>query len=391
MLWNLPRDAAETGHHPGRISTTAAKPRRRRPWLAILVAGAGTWLAMGPQTATADETYMVKARVAGKFLEGRPLSESSDRVLLLSRDGQLLDFNPAEARDYQRSSPRFISYPQSEIRAQLYQEFGADFDVSGTGHYLVVHPRGQGDLWAQRFEDLYRSFNHYFRVRDFDLVAPPYPLVAIVFRSEQEYQQYSQSMGSNLGPNMLGHYSPRTNRIALYDTTAGDADQDWTRNAETIIHEATHQTAFNTGVHTRFAEVPRWVSEGLATMFEAEGVWSFAGSSARHERVNNEQLRAFKTYATKRRKKSGLASLISSDTLFRTDLYGAYSEAWALSFYLSETRPHDYARYMKQTAARDPFSAYGGADRMADFQRHFGEDMVMFENNYLRWTADLLK
>ena len=41
--------------------------------------------------------------------------------------------------------------------------------------------------------------------------------------------------------------------------------------SDTIIHEATHQTAYNVGVHARFADQPRWLVEGLAMMFEAEG------------------------------------------------------------------------------------------------------------------------
>ncbi len=362
----------------------------RKTSLAIALV-AVVWIVCWASQAAADDTYMVKAQVSGRFLEGTPLAESSSRVLLLSRDGQIVDFNPVDAHNYRRSAPRFFSYSNSEMRAQLYEEFGSDFDVSGTGHYLVVHPRGQRDLWAQRFEDLYRSFNHYFRVRDFQLTEPPYPLVAIVFHSKEEYYRYCDSVGSNLGPNMLGHYSPRTNRIALFDTTDGAPHGDWTQNAETIIHEATHQTAFNTGVHTRFAEVPRWVTEGLATMFETEGVWNFAGSSERPQRINTEQLQAFKTYVKKRRKKDGLVQLITSDSLFHSDIYGAYGEAWALSFYLSETRPHDYARYLKRTAAREPFSNYGGPERLADFRKYFGDDLRMFENQYLHWTADLLK
>ena len=47
---------------------------------------------------------------------------------------------------------------------------------------------------------------------------------------------------------------------------------DWTTNADTIIHEAAHQTAFNTGVHTRCGDSPRWLVEGLGTMFEARKV-----------------------------------------------------------------------------------------------------------------------
>ena len=40
---------------------------------------------------------------------------------------------------------------------------------------------------------------------------------------------------------------------------------DWERNVATIIHEATHQLAYNSGMQRRYADNPMWVSEGLAT------------------------------------------------------------------------------------------------------------------------------
>ena len=74
-------------------------------------------------------------------------------------------------------------------------------------------------------------------------------------------------------PGTLGHYDPASNRVFLFDATK-DAGYDWSENADTIIHEATHQTAYNVGVHKRFIAAPRWMVEGLATMFEARGVWN---------------------------------------------------------------------------------------------------------------------
>jgi hypothetical protein len=305
-------------------------------------------------------------------------------VYLLSRDGQLVRFRPEEARDFQRSSPRFYSYSTGEIRSQLYQEFGTSFDVTGTGHYLVVHPQGQKDKWADRFEKLYRSFYHYFQVRGFKLQDPEYPLIAVVFRNQDDYIRYASRNGSTLGPNTLGHYDDWTNRICLFDVTTDRPGQDWSLNAETIIHEATHQTAFNTGVHTRFAGVPRWLCEGLATMFEARGVWDSSSYLSERERINTGQLKAFKEYAGRRRREGALAEMIASDRVFQTDEAGAYGEAWAFSYYLCDTQPRRYCEYLIRTAARPPFQEYTAEERVADFQKIFGDNLKMVEIQFLR-------
>ena len=39
-------------------------------------------------------------------------------------------------------------------------------------------------------------------------------------------------------------------------------------NMATIVHEATHQIAFNSGLHVRFADNPLWLTEGMAMYFE---------------------------------------------------------------------------------------------------------------------------
>ena len=129
----------------------------------------------------------------------------------------------------------------------------------------------------------------------------------------------------------------------LFDVTAKDSKADWSENAETIIHEATHQTAFNVGVHRRFAAAPRWLVEGLATMFEAPGVWNAQYDHTQADRVNRGRLAGFRDYVAKRRQPGSLATLLTTDDAFRSDPDGAYAEAWALSFYLCETQPRLYA------------------------------------------------
>jgi Protein of unknown function (DUF1570) len=333
--------------------------------------------------------FMFRARVDGHMLEGKPLSWTSDQMLLLGRDGRLHEFNPKTAKEAQKTSPRFFGYSASEIKTALQEEFGRESDVSTTRHYLVVHPRGQRDQWANRFEDLYKRFEHYFRVRGFSLQEPPYPLVAVVFRDQAEYIRHAEASGTPMRPDTLGHYDPKSNRVFLFDATSNASGIEWSENAATIIHEATHQTAYNVGVHKRFTAAPRWLIEGLATMFEARGMWNAQSDQSQSARINQGRLIDFQDYAATRRKPGAVVALVASDQAFRSDAVVAYAEAWALSFYLCETQPRQYAAYLTKTASRPLFIDYPAAERVADFQDIFGTEMKMFETKFLRFMQEV--
>jgi hypothetical protein len=274
------------------------------------------------------------------------------------------------------------------MKAMLQQELGSRFEISETRHYLVVHPRGLSSEWSERFEELYNRFGHYFRVRGFALQEPLYPMVAIVDRNRDEYFQRAAASGTPVPPNFLGHYDPKSNRVFLYDETASNPHANWSDNADTIIHEATHQTAYNVGVHGRFNAPPRWLVEGLATMFEAPGVWSERYDHTQADRINRGRFDSFRRYIATRRQSGSLALLLTTDEAFRSDPDGAYAEGWALSFYLCETQPKLYAAYLEKTAARPAFSHYTAAERMADFQAIFGGDLKLFEAKYLHYMRD---
>ena len=360
----------------------------KRPGRVAALVCAACCLASGNNRAAGAE-FMFRARVDGRMLEGKPLHWTDEQMLLLGRDGRFYEFNPKLAKEAQKTAPRFVGYSASEMRTALQNEFDKRFDVSMTRHFLVVHPAGQRDQWANRFEDLYKRFGHYFRVRGFSLAEPPYPLVAVVFRDKDEYYRHAQASGKEMSPGTLGHYDPASNRVFLFDVTTNSDGADWSENAATIIHEAAHQTAYNMGVHKRFTLVPRWLVEGLATMFEARGVWSAQSDQSQSDRINEGRLSDFRDYVGTRRRSGALAEVITSDAAFRSDAIGAYAEAWALSFYLCETQPRLYAAYLAKTADRPLFSDYPAAERMADFQDIFGNEMKMFEIKFLRYMEDV--
>ncbi len=310
---------------------------------------------------------VVRVKITDKEVEGTPLHTSASQVVLLARDGAVWDIDPRQVQSFSQTTRAFESLSLTSLSSQLAREFGDPFEVTSAGKFLVVHPRGHGKQWARRFDELYRSFRHYFSVRGFSPTEPEFPLVAIVLRSRAEFDAHKRR--DKIPSNVLGYYSPTSNRVVLYDVTEGDDDA-WKKNAETIIHEATHQTAFNTGIHNRLRPTPRWVVEGLGTMFESRGVWDSRTYPREKDRINWGRLSSFRSYL-QRRPEDALAEIVSSDRPFQTEPDGAYAEAWALTFFLVETRPREYAKFLKLTCGQD-FEDYTATQRLTDFHKVFG-------------------
>ncbi len=341
-----------------------------------------------PATA-AERDFTVRLNVRGRTLEGTVLAADAERVGLLARDGQLWSFRPAEAQEFRRVADGFRAFAQQEMKAQLLQEFGPGFQVAGTGHYLVVHAAGTRVDWSGRFEELYRGFVHYFTARGSAPRQPEFPLVAVVFRDQSEFQRYANKDSAQPGAGVLGYYSPTTNRVAMYERHLETSNSEWPTNGETIIHEATHQSAFNTGIHDRFSPNPRWLVEGLGTMFESRGVWDSVRHTQLSERINRGRLDNFRQYATSRRAKGALLDLVSSDRMFRTDPEGAYAESWAFTFFVAETDPRKFQQYLRRTASSTGGKSDSESQRVAEFTAVFGNDLPMLETRFLRYMAEL--
>jgi len=367
--------------------------RQSLPWnwlcgmlaIAVFVQHAGALIALAEPPIKA----MVQIRLAGEMIEGQPLAWTPNIVHLLARDGQLVSFRPGKTPDLRESAPRFYSYTPSEMRARLHTEFdNSKFAIALTQHYIVVYPKSSKAPWATRFEELYKQFSHYFRVRGVTLRDANCPLVAIVFPNKAAYQQYSRSHGMTISDNYWGHYSRHTNRVYLFDVQADYPQLKWDDAADLIVHEATHQTAFNTGVHSRFGDSPRWVTEGLAMMFEARGVWNSGRFQQQSDRINRQRLTEFRETLAKR-PAHWFSQLIASDAPFDSQEKEAYAESWAFSFYLCETNPRLYAKYLARTAAREDFVDYSSAERLRDFTDIFGENLKLIDAQFLRYMEKL--
>jgi len=331
---------------------------------------------------------MMSTLVGGRKVEGLPLTWTKQQMSLLGRDGQLYEFAPNSAKESRKTGTGFRGYTIAEMQNRLRSELRGKFEVSTTNHFVVAHPRGEWDAWANRLESLYHSFNRYMKIRGFPVRQPQVPLVALVFRNQTDYYRYAAANGTPLPAGVLGHYDPHSNRIFLFDAGGANSKVDWSANAETIIHEASHQTAYNVGVHRRFAEQPRWLIEGLAMMFESRGVWDARSGDVRSDRINRGRLVDFRS-TLKSRPDNVLISLVASDQLFRISPGFAYAEAWTLSFFLCETRPQQYSQYLAKVAARKAFSTYSAKARLIDFMAVFGKDLVLLDAQLRRFVEEL--
>ena len=381
-------------------------------WILKIVAVAGVCFA--PAVGSAGDDKLLEFLVEGKTHQGKVEALGENDCWLLGRDGRMIRLRLNNVKSFRRVESKFRPYPAAEMRDRLQREFGKEYEVAGSGRYLVCAPRGRAKQYAELFDDIYRTFRVNFGARGFQLSKPEFSLVAIVLRDRKSFHAYQKADGVPIRAQLLGYYHPVSNRVALFEPrtiAAANNRAAWqspitalTLQTEfdafgsiqagledTIIHEATHQVAFNTGLHTRIGPTPRWVVEGLATVFEADGVRhrNTVGVGSAKSRINRGRFIGFQNYAAKRRKSKSLESFIASDKVPGLSALDFYSQSWALSFYLMETRSRQYGGFLKQIAARDPLKPYTAAERVADFKTAFGNDLNWLETGFLRYFDQL--
>lgn len=362
---------------------------------------------------------LIEVQVAGETLQGKVCASNDRYFWLQGQDGRMRSLQSDEVSNFRKISPQFSGWTGSVVRDKLRREFGKDFEVAGTRHYVVCAPNGpKARLYCETFEELYRTFQMYFSVRGFTITEPEFPLVAIVFPDFESFARYAREERIDAPRTLRGYYMPSSNRVALYESPEGTAQQShlpltpgfpkrrdgsvagadlpWMHEEpwgtfqgslkDTMIHEATHQVAFNTGLHSRIGENPRWVVEGLATVFEAPGVRnSGGGSGPARTRINHERFISFGDFSKSRFKPKSLETFLAGDEMFKSSVFDAYAEAWALSFFLIETRPRAYAQYLRTIASRDPLRAYPAQERVADFKNAISKELPLLESEFLRF------
>jgi len=338
-------------------------------------------------------------------VEGRVLVEALDGGLLVEgRDARLWTVTPDRLKKRAATQSSFRPFTAGELAEQLQDEFGRRFKVTQTEHYVICSNAGEEyTSWCgSLFERLWKGFERHWQDDELPLSDPETPLAAIVFANARQFAAYARK---DEGPSLStakGYYSIRSNRIVLYDLTAGqkkrrirsalDVNKRMAAvefNVATVVHEATHQIAFNRAVHTRYADNPLWLTEGMAMYFETPDLksrdgWRTAGS------INQGRLEQFRR-TLRRRKFGAIERLIGNDDRFRNPKLAtdAYAESWALTHFLIKTRREAYVAYLGQLAQKPRLVWDNQEARIEQFQAAFGADLAQLNREFLAYVEQL--
>ena len=351
-------------------------------------------------------------RQSGKTAElvGKVQIEAQDGgVLLLTADGALWPLPKEEIAGRRTDERPFEPLPRAQLAARMAKELPAGFKVHHTKNYLICY--NTSPAYAQwvgsLYERLFAAFFNYWERRGIELSQPQFPLVALVFDSRDSYAEFARAEVGEAARSMIGYYSLQSNRMIMYDLTGveelktgGDrgtsarinqilSQPRAERTVATIVHEATHQLAFNSGLQVRYADIPFWVSEGIAIYFESPDLTSSKGwrTIGGINRVNLANFRKF----VRSRPADALETLLADDKRFRDadTAADAYAEAWALTYFLLQTRKEEYVKYMQAMAEQTPLVEFTPAERIAEFKKHFGEDLAALDADFVRYMRGI--
>ncbi len=356
---------------------------------------------------------LIELSVGGIKHQGRQLVSDDEVCWLLKQDGRLHSLDLAEVTEFKQLGHVFRPFSTHEMRTRLITEFGKGFEVDTRGSQVLIAPSGKTKACADLIEATSKSFASYFSRRNFKLDKFETPLVTIVFPTQKEFLAYSgQDMVKNT-QGLRGYYSPTSNRVALYMEQSAPAVKSFVGDMgeplapfsrlthygaaqaeggfrDTLTHETTHQLGFNSGLHSRLGDDPTWIIEGLAMLFEGDANRDDTRQQTTvAQRMNRERFIWFREFSQIRRQPKSLEEFVTTNALFSTNTLDAYSEAWALTFFLAETRSSNLSGYLKKLANRTELGEYTPMKRLNDFKASFGKDIPHLESQYLRFMKEL--
>lgn len=376
--------------------------------------GLGVTLAAGgPAARAADpplprwlEVTTVSAKGVEQTRAGKALIEAQDGSLLLETATQQLHLLAGDT-----VTSRTPLTPAAELSArslgqQVLAELPGRFSLLTTRHYCICYDTSPGYArWAAAlFERLHRGFHAFWSQLGMPISPPDHPLIVIIFADRHAYEAAAQQEVGTAAHSIVGYYNQMNNRVTSFDLTGSDtlrhrrttspgrAGTDILASPEaaglvaTLVHEATHQLAFNAGLHQRLAPIPVWVSEGIATYFETPDLGSHSGWQAIGS-INRPRLALIRQRFTP----GLLARMVSSDEPFRSPDEGlvAYAHAWALVSMLAKTQREAFAGYLHDLAGKQPLASESAADRIAAFETAFGAGPDALETPLVRYLSSL--
>lgn len=349
------------------------------------------------------------SEITGRLVADYRTANQSGFLAIERADGEIAAFRQTEVDELIELETPFVPLTKKELGEKLLAEAGADFKTESCDHFLIVYNTSEAYArWCGKlFEALYGSFERYQQRHGFDLPEPEFTMTVILFSNRCQFVDYARRDIPN-PEGIAAYYNRLTNRVVLYDLseeetgrsglsrkhllTVEQIDEFLSRpqaafNVATIIHEATHQIAFNRQMFRRTGPYPLWLAEGLSMFFEtpdensARG-WSSRGNANKPNLMRLDHLQKYLATGAP----DPFRDVIREDR-FNENLIDSYAASWGLFFYVNAKEPKKLAEYVKIISNKPPYAVYSSQDRLEDFEKTFGADWDKFHRALLRFLG----
>lgn len=336
---------------------------------------------------------------------GRILLESQDGgILFEDRGGRIYNLTPAVQISRNKTAEPFLRFSADELAESLQQQTGPAYHVHQTPHYVICSNASPGysEFVGQLLDQLYAEFFEFFAdSTSINLKRPDGRLPILIHSTAQQFQEFAKRQHPEISfEDTPGYYSVRDNLVLLLDLTGDSRISSTTairrklssmpRQVSTLVHEAVHQLAFNSGLQVRMADNPLWLSEGIAVWFETASprsrfLWSKPGV------VSPVHQPMFPAFQQADRLPLSLTTLIGSDSGFLNaeQSAAAYALSWGLTTYLIRQERRGFDNLLMSVSARKPLIPMSAADRILEFEQAVGKSIDEIERAMVPFIARL--
>jgi hypothetical protein len=338
-----------------------------------------------------DRRVLVKSD-DDELVVGKVQVELGDSFVVIMPDGRI---NVVKTSDATITERPFVGMAAKELADKLQKKFPG-YKVQSTKRFIYVY--NTSDLFykgtSSILESLYPGLIAYCKLRKLTVEDPPYPLVVVMFRKRQEWEDYMHGMFA--GSSVAAFYDGATNRVMMYEQSElGEDAPEYAQKQliSTVAHEGVHQILHNIGIQQRLSRWPMWISEGLPEYFAPTSVgrglkWKGAGQ------VNDLRMKTIdkllrmgpqrSLQATKSTNTTTEAIVTATD--FDAD---GYAWSWALTHFLGEKKKPEFQKYLADIASSEPMKRPDAEGQRRMFVKHFGSDFAKMDADMLKHLKNL--
>lgn len=387
------------------LRTTNRSVRLCVPFVCVLLIG--IWPAH--TTCAADEHIELDVTLSDgneRLLRGRVIARQPDGGLLLEDASGTISSITADGASTSRPVEADFQFLSDEQMAELLiRQMGATFTITQTEHFILCSQAHElyTEYCGKLLERVHEQYYEFLTDRGIPVEPLTVRLPVIVFRAPATLREFAVRQHPETDFSTVpGYYSIRHNQMLISGAAAGAAYRRSSdvirevrkhrRDVETVVHEAVHQLAFNSGLQIRYADNPMWLSEGLAVYFESTAGRAALGWSRPGE-VSRLHLPTLKTSRPLAALPVSLTALSTSVQSFQVEESAAYAyaESWAVIHYLAVRRKEGLVSLLGAYQSAKPAQRIPPENHIAILEEAFGEPLAEAEDSVLKHIQRLRK